>query len=112
MLATTATSMALWQVIFYPALSLFIAAVLAVFAGLPVWKKMQQQRKAHEQRVASTCDAVLGKEPDPNVGRFERSPGLVDTVPMIQKAIGPMNGKSIMGHIEDIEHQLKQLKGS
>lgn len=110
MLAGTGTNLALWEIVFYPVLSLLIAAAIAATPAFLAWRKAKAQRQTHDDRVKATCDAVLGLPADPNVGRLQRTPGLKDVVVDIQAAIGARNGKSIMAHINEIEKKLEERK--
>lgn len=89
--------------------------ILAAGVGTyPWWKehktstlKAEGHQREQDRRIFETCNAVLGQEADPTVGRYKRIPGLVEIVPDIQATIGAKNGKSVMEHISDIEAHLK-----
>lgn len=109
-MAVAGNGFALWEIVFYPAISLLIAAAIAATPALLAWRKTRAQRQTHADRIEATCDVVLGLPADPNVGRLQRMPGLMDVVADIQQAIGARNGKSIMSHITEIERKLEERK--
>lgn len=94
--------------------------ILAAAPGLIKWwldSRGQVEKRANEQRhlaklaqlaprLEATADAVLGQEAEPAIGRYARTPGLIDVVPDIQKVIGRRNGKTVMEHIDAIEEHL------
>jgi hypothetical protein len=79
--------LSLWQSLVYPALSLILAAAAIYVGAIPVRRSHRAKQNEKESqielerlRTSAANNAVLGLEVNPNVGRFNRIPGLVDDV--------------------------------
>lgn len=107
---------AIWEWILIQLASTIVA--VAVFV-LPFVLRWSWRRRKHEARVEATCDAVLGVDADPNVGRMIRQAGLAEhmkematAVAELSRNVGKMNGsnKTICQHVESIDARLSVVE--